>query len=247
MPKTVFFAVSVCLVASVIVSATAVSLRPIQAVNAQKDKQINILEVAGIYNPDAEVIEAFRAVEPHVLDLDAGRFTEAFDPAHFDDRAAADDPETSVALDADPAGIGRQARYVIAYVLRDDDGAIDKVILPVHGYGLWSTLYGFIAVEEDGNTIYGLQFYDHAETPGLGGEVDNPRWTAQWRGKKLTDEQGRLSITVAKQTPAAGEEFHVDALSGATLTARGVDNLVRFWMGEQGYGPFLGHLGAGEI
>ena len=71
------------------------------------------------------------------------------------------------------------------YLLRDDAGDIDKVILPIHGYGLWSTLYGFIALEENGNDIFGLQFYEHAKRPGLGAEVDNPRWKTLWNGKRL--------------------------------------------------------------
>jgi Na+-transporting NADH:ubiquinone oxidoreductase subunit C len=167
--------------------------------------------------------------------------------ATFDDRAAADDPATSIALEDDPASIGRQSKYMTVYLLKDDAGEIDKVILPLHGYGLWSTLYGFIAVEENGNDIFGLQFYSHAETPGLGAEVDNPRWKALWKGKQLTDESGELQITVAKTAPTAGKEFHVDALSGATLTSAGVDNLVRFWMGETGYAPFLANLKAGDI
>jgi len=246
-PKTVFVAVALCLVASMIVSATAVALRPLQEVNALKDKQVNILQVAGIYQPGEDVAEAFAAFEAHVLDLDTGHFTDKFDPSEFDDRAAADDPETSVELEDDPAGIGRQARYVTVYLLRNESGGVDKVILPLHGYGLWSTLYGYIAVENDGNTIYGLQFYDHAETPGLGAEVDNPRWKALWSGKKLADENGDLQITVAKTPPPAGREYYVDALSGATLTSRGVDALVRFWLGERGYGPFLENLKAGDI
>ncbi|MEM9012449.1 MAG: Na(+)-translocating NADH-quinone reductase subunit C [Pseudomonadota bacterium] len=246
-PKTVFVAVALCLVASMVVSATAVSLRPIQEVNQFRDKQVNILEVAGLYEPGVDVAEAFSAFEPHVLDLSSGQFTDQFDPATFDDLAAADDPATSVALEDDPAGIGRQSKFVTIYLLRNEDGSLDKVILPVHGYGLWSTLYGFIALEENGNDIFGLQFYQHAETPGLGAEVDNPRWKALWRDKKLTDEQGNLQITVAKTPPPAGEEFFIDALAGATLTSRGVDNLVRFWMGERGYQPFLANLRAGEI
>ncbi|MEM6620781.1 MAG: Na(+)-translocating NADH-quinone reductase subunit C [Pseudomonadota bacterium] len=246
-PKTVFVAVSLCLVASMVVSATAVSLRPMQEVNKLKDKQANILQVAGLYDPEVSVAEAFQAFEPHVLDLETGQFTDAFDAATFDDRAAASDPATSIVLADDPAGIGRQAKYVTVYLLRDGAGEIDKVILPIHGYGLWSTLYGFIALEADGNEIYGLQFYEHAETPGLGAEVDNPRWKAQWSGKRLVDNDGNLSITVAKTAPPAGEDYHVDALAGATLTSVGVDNLVKFWMGETGYKPFLENLKAGEI
>ncbi|MEL6641165.1 MAG: Na(+)-translocating NADH-quinone reductase subunit C, partial [Pseudomonadota bacterium] len=118
-PKTIFVAVSLCLVASMVVSAAAVALRPLQATNALKDKQVNILQVAGVYDPAEDVVAAFGAFEPHVLELDTGTFTDAFDATTFDDRAAADDPATSVALDDDPAGIGRQANYVTVYLLRD--------------------------------------------------------------------------------------------------------------------------------
>lgn len=247
--KTVVVALGLCLVASMVVSATAVSLRPLQERNAALDKQINILEVAGVYREGIDVAAAFDAFEPHVLELATGQFTDDFDATTFDDRAAADDPALSTALDDDPAGIGRQADYVTVYLLRDEAGALDKVILPVYGYGLWSTLYGFMAVEEDGNTIYGMQFYDHAETPGLGAEVDNPRWKALWHDKKLRtdDGAGTLAITVAKTAPPEGTDYYIDALSGATLTSRGVDNLVRFWMGERGFEPFLERVRAGEI
>ncbi|MEO0424449.1 MAG: Na(+)-translocating NADH-quinone reductase subunit C [Pseudomonadota bacterium] len=247
-PKTIFVAVSLCLAASMVVSAVAVSLRPMQEQNRLRDKHVNILQVAGRYEPGVDIGEAFSAFEPQVLELETGRFTDAFDPTTFDDRAAADDPATSVALDGeDPASIGRLARYVTVYLLRDDDGNLDKVILPIHGYGLWSTLYGFIALEENGNDVYGLQFYEHGETPGLGAEVDNPRWKSLWQGKRLRDDAGELQITVAKTQPAAGADYHIDALSGATLTSRGVDNLVRFWMGDQGYAPFLAQLQTEDI
>ncbi|WP_420548058.1 Na(+)-translocating NADH-quinone reductase subunit C [Curvivirga sp.] len=246
-PKTVFVAVTICLVASMVVSAVAVYLRPIQEVNKLKDKQTNILQVAGLYEEGSDVVEAFKVFEPHVLEIETGKFTDQFDAATFDDRAAADDPATSVALTDDPASIGRQSKFVTVYLLRNEDGSLDKVILPIHGYGLWSTLYGFIALEENGNDIFGLQFYSHGETPGLGAEVDNPRWKALWNGKKLHDEDGVLQITVAKAAPAAGQEFYVDALAGATLTSNGVDNLVRFWMGEAGYAPFLSSLKEGDL
>ncbi|MBC6442869.1 MAG: Na(+)-translocating NADH-quinone reductase subunit C [Rhodobacteraceae bacterium] len=247
-PKTIFVAVSVCLVASMIVSAAAVTLRPKQEENRLRDKRVNILQVAGVYEPGIDVLAAFDAAfEPKVLELKTGTFTDRFDATGFDDQAAAEDPATSVVLTDDPAGIGRQARFVTIYLLRADDGTIDKVILPIHGYGLWSTLYGFIALEEDGNNIFGLQFYSHAETPGLGAEVDNPRWKSRWRGKKIADAEGTLAITVAKTAPPAGADHHIDALAGATLTTVGVDTLVRFWLGERGYRPFLDRLKAGDI
>ncbi|MEP3431128.1 MAG: Na(+)-translocating NADH-quinone reductase subunit C [Roseibium sp.] len=246
-PKTVFVAVTLCLVASMIVSAAAVSLRPLQEINKLKDKQINILQVAGLYDPQADVAKSFEVFEPRVLELETGKFTDKFDAATFDDRAAASDPKLSVALSEDPASIGRKANYVTVYLLRKDDGSLDKVVLPIHGYGLWSTLYGYISLEANGNDIYGLQFYSHGETPGLGAEVDNPRWKSLWRGKKLADDSGALLITVAKTAPPEGNDYHVDALAGATLTTSGVDNLVRFWMGEAGFAPFLENLKAGEI
>lgn len=245
--KTIFVAVSLCLVASLIVSAAAVALRPVQEVNSKRDKQVNILQVAGVYEPGIDVGDAFGAFEPHVLDLAEGSFTDAFDATTFDDLAAADDPELSRELEDDPAGIVRQSNYVTVYLLREDNGDLDKIILPIHGYGLWSTLYGFIALEEDGNEIFGLQFYQHGETPGLGAEVDNPRWKSLWNGKLLRDENGDLQITVAKSVPPAGEEYYVDALAGATLTSAGVDNLVKFWLGEEGYEPFLAKLREGGV
>ena len=135
-PKTIFVAVSVCLVASMVVSAAAVALRPQQQLNELADKQVNILQVAGVYEPGIDVIEAFEVFEPHVLELATGTFTDDFDAATFDDLAAANDPDLSVALAEDPAGIGRQSRYVTVYLLRDDAGAIDKIVIC---YGTFET------------------------------------------------------------------------------------------------------------
>lgn len=246
-PKTIFVAVTLCLVASMFVSASAVALRPLQEVNKLIDKQVNILQVAGLYEPGVNVVEAFSVFEPQVLELATGSFSAVHDPVTFDDRAAASDPALSTELDNDPAGIGRQANFVTVYLLRDASGAIDKVILPIHGYGLWSTLYGFIALEENGNDIYGLQFYEHGETPGLGGEIDNPRWKALWPGKQVADADGVLQINVGKSPSAAGADYHIDALAGATLTTVGVNNLVQFWLGETGYASFLANLKSGDI
>lgn len=247
-PKTVFVAVTLCLFCSMIVSIAAVSLRPVQNANKLLDKQKNILQVAGLYEDGMNIAQAFSAFEPRVVELATGTYTDQFDAATFDDIAAASDPALSVPLTDDPAGIGRQSKYATVYLLNDASGALDKVILPIYGYGLWSTLYGFIALEENGNDVYGLQFYEHAETPGLGGEVDNPRWKSQWKGKMLRDPSGDLKITVAKGGAPTGQEaYHVDALAGATLTSRGVDNLVRFWMGAQGFEPYITNLQNGDL
>ena len=238
--KTVIVATALCFVCSMVVSFAAVNLKSIQEVNKAIDKQKNILQVAGVYHEGIDVNKTFSSFQPLVVDLNIGKFTDKFDPSIFDDKKAAQDPLLSVSLENDPASIGRRTNYATIYLLKKDDGSLDKVILPIHGYGLWSTLYGFIALEDNLNDIFGLQFYQHAETPGLGAEVDNPKWKAQWKGKKLNNENGELMIQVAKTQKY--KEHHIDALAGATLTSNGVDNLVKFWMGKDGFQKFLNNL-----
>ena len=238
--KTVIVATALCFVCSMVVSFAAVNLKSIQEVNKAIDKQKNILQVAGVYHEGVDVNKTFSSFQPLVVDLNSGKFTDKFDPSIFDDKKAAQDPLLSVSLENDPASIGRRTNYATIYLLKKDDGSLDKVILPIHGYGLWSTLYGFIALEDNLNDIFGLQFYQHAETPGLGAEVDNPKWKAQWKGKKLNNENGELMIQVAKTQKY--KDHHIDALAGATLTSNGVDNLVKFWMGKDGFQKFLNNL-----
>ena len=238
--KTVIVATALCFVCSMVVSFAAVNLKSIQEVNKAIDKQKNILQVAGVYHEGIDVNKIFSSFQPLVVDLNSGKFTDKFDPSIFDDKKAAQDPLLSVSLENDPASIGRRTNYATIYLLKKDDGSLDKVILPIHGYGLWSTLYGFIALEDNLNDIFGLQFYQHAETPGLGAEVDNPKWKAQWKGKKLNNENGELMIQVAKTQKY--KDHHIDALAGATLTSNGVDNLVKFWMGKDGFQKFLNNL-----
>ena len=238
--KTVMVATALCFVCSMVVSFAAVNLKSIQEVNKAIDKQKNILQVAGVYHEGIDVNKTFSSFQPLVVDLNSGKFTDKFDPSIFDDKKAAQDPLLSVSLENDPASIGRRTNYATIYLLKKDDGSLDKVILPIHGYGLWSTLYGFIALEDNLNDIFGLQFYQHAETPGLGAEVDNPKWKAQWKGKKLNNKNGELMIQVAKTQKY--KDHHIDALAGATLTSNGVDNLVKFWMGKDGFKKFLNNL-----
>ncbi len=242
-PKTILVAVTLCLFCSMIVAFAAVNLRPIQMYNKALDKKVNILQVAGLYDEGVDVGAVFASFEPRIVDMRTGKFTDSVDISTFDERAAAKDPSMSTELVDDPASIGRKPNFTTVYLLKNTDGSLDKIILPIYGYGLWSTLYGFIALEENGNDIFGLQFYDHAETPGLGAEVDNPRWKAQWQGKKLRDDKGNLMIQVAKV--AKTREHHIDALAGATLTSDGVDNLVKFWMGKSGFELFISNLKSG--
>lgn len=249
--RTLTVALLVCLVCSVVVSAAAVALKPVQTTNKLQDKQRNILQIAGLFEPGVSIQEQFKQITPRLVDLRTGEFSDAQDPLTFDQQKAAKDPAMSQQLNGeqDIASIRRRADYSTVYVVENPDGSIKTLILPIHGYGLWSTLYGFLALESDLKTVVGMGFYQHAETPGLGGEVDNPNWKAQWPGKVVFDEAGAPALSVVKggvdpSNPNA--EHQVDALAGATLTSRGVENLVRFWLGEDGFGPFLEHLRAGE-
>jgi Na+-transporting NADH:ubiquinone oxidoreductase subunit C len=119
-------------------------------------------------------------------------------------------------------------------------------VLPVYGYGLWSTMWGYVALDGRGERVKGITFYSHGETPGLGAEIENPRWQEQWVGKRTLGEDGKVRLKVAKGgVPAGGEDYHIDAISGATLTSNGVDNMIHFWLGEQGFGPYLARLQSG--
>lgn len=206
--NVLFVAIGVSLVCSVLVASAAVILKPRQLLNEEEFRQRIILDVAGLYEPGANIADLYSSIE-----------------------------ETSTELASGEAG----AVYLVM-----DDSRIEQVILPVEGAGLWATMYGFLAVEADGNTIRGLQFYDHGETPGLGDQVDKPAWREQWRGKKLFDANGETQIEVIKGFAPDDSEYEIDGLAGATLTARGVSVFVRHWISDEGYGPYLKSLGDKE-
>ncbi len=245
--KTIFMALAVCLSCSIVVASAAVGLRPMQIANQEADRIRNIVEVAGVQQPGQTIQEAFQHVEAVLIRLRDGQETDALDVQTFSIERATKDPQISRALSRpeDPANIKRLPDYMPVYKVRGADGEIETLILPVHGAGLWSTLYGFLALEGDLRTVQGLKFYQHAETPGLGGEVDNPNWRGLWRGKVVYDDQWRPTVELVKGTVDAsmpGAEHKVDGLAGATLTARGVENLINYWLGDDGYGPFIARL-----
>ena len=252
--RTLSVAVLVCLVCSVFVAGAAVALKPLQTENRQLDKQRSIVAIAGLGGADlsAKAVQALFAerIQARVVDLDKGTFSDAHDAASFDPLKAAKDPQMSAPLPGaqDIASIKRREHHSTVYLV-ERDGALDILILPVRGYGLWSTLHGFIALKGDLNTVVGFGFYQHGETPGLGGEVDNPKWKGLWTGKTLFDENGNLAVEIIKGSvdpQSAKAEHQVDGLAGATLTSKGVNNLLHFWLGENGFGPLLANLKKGE-
>lgn len=258
--KILFVTIVLCLICSVLVASTAVFLKERQDNNKQLDIEKNILQVSGLVE-DVNVLsreEIFRIskekVIPALVDLREGTFYQGdkLNAGSYDFHAALKNPELSheLPVSEDPALIKRQEYYSRVFMVKDKQGKLLVLILPVRGYGLWSTLYGFLALKGDLKTIQGLTFYDQKETPGLGGEVDNPRWKIQWHNKSIDLGGGKLGIQVVKtgiSTNSDTASHQVDAISGATLTSRGVNHLINFWLGPQGFGPFLKKLKEGDI
>ncbi len=251
--KTITVTVLLCIVCSVVVSVAAVFLRPIQEVNKALNFKGNILAAAGLLTgAEGESIQVIfdERVTMRAIDFDTGLFTDTIDVDAYDQgKAAKNSALSDVLADSDDiAKISRREKLGLVYMVQGDSG-LETIILPVRGYGLWSTLYGFIALDADLNTVKGLGFYQHGETPGLGGEVDNPKWKAQWSGKEVYAEDGHVALQLIKGTVDSSSAMavnQIDGLSGATLTGRGVTNLVRFWLGDKGYKSFLNHLKNGE-
>jgi len=251
--KTIGVSIGICLFCSLFVSISAVKLAPRQARNKQEDKIQNILMVGDLYDEDKAVLDIYRSsVGPVMIDLSTGgivsadQLDEKLNVEEFDIKAMAASPEygQAVSPEQDIAGIKRQPKFMLVYRVMNS-GVAGKLILPIFGKGLWSTLYGFLSLEKDLQTVSGITFYEHLETPGLGGEIDNPQWKASWKGKQAFDDDGNCVIEIIKGqvdpgSPSAGHQ--IDGLTGATLTTRGVDNLIKYWLGENGYGPFLKQL-----
>ncbi|MGL5147926.1 MAG: Na(+)-translocating NADH-quinone reductase subunit C, partial [Plesiomonas shigelloides] len=237
------------LVCSIFVSTAAVMLRPIQEENKLLDKQKYILEAANLIDPKAgkvskaDILATYdKYVQARVVDLKTGQFVEGVDGKTFDQEKASRDPKISSVPENDVASIKRVPNQAVVYLIRDEAGKVKTVILPIKGYGLWSTMFAFLALEPDMNTVQSLVYYaftGSGETPGLGGEVQNPKWMSLWHGKKLFDEQGNLAISVTKNPAVAASEYGVDALSGATLTSNGVQHSLTFWLGKEGFAAFI--------
>ncbi|MGH1469945.1 MAG: Na(+)-translocating NADH-quinone reductase subunit C [Cellvibrionaceae bacterium] len=248
--KTFIVAIVLCLVCSVIVSMSSVLLKPIQLANKDAFLKRNILQAASMYDQEKSIDEQFEQFTARMVDLETGKFTDAVDAEGFDQLKAAKDPALSIEIpdDQDVAKISRRAKYAKVYTL-DGANGIETIIVPIKGYGLWGTLYGYLALEADANTVVGLSYYDHKETPGLGGEVDNPRWKALWEGKKIYDRNNDVAISVAKGAVDSNDPnlmYKVDGLAGATLTSRGVDLMFKYWLGKNGYEEFLSNLRQGK-
>jgi Na+-transporting NADH:ubiquinone oxidoreductase subunit C len=247
------FSTVVCLICAVVVSFSAVMLKDRQEVNKTLKRQKMVLSVAGVLaegaDADAAQVNALFAsnIKAKVIDLETGAYSKT-DPASFDQRKARDDLKLGRAAPENLAKVQRIPREALVYqVMKGEE--ISMLVLPIEGKGLWSTMYGYLALDRDTTTVRGITFYEHGETPGLGGEVDNPRWKALWVDRKAFDPQWNVKLQVVKgQAPPADKApYAVDGLSGATLTSRGVSYTVGFWLGADGFGPYLKRFRQGEL
>ena len=247
--KTIGVAFCVCLICSLVVSFSAVSLRDLQNENKLNDKRIKILQAADIYNPDEEIKDQFLKLETKFVNFETGKLMDTymdFSLEEYDPILATRDSNlsTKVPTSEDIAVIKNRENIGKIFILRNDDYSINKLILPIRGYGLWGTLYGYISIENDFNTIAGIEFYDHKETPGLGAEVDNPKWKNLWPGKEIY-QNGEVSLSVIKGKVDNNDkdaQYEIDGLSGATITSRGVTNMIAYWFGESGYSKLFKEL-----
>lgn len=238
--KTLGFVFIICLVCAALVSISAVGLKPLQQANKLLDKQTKILEASGLLEKaGSDIVGTYeKLVEAKMIDLKTGAIIDG-DTDMFDERSDARDKNISTKPKNDIAGLSRRANRAVIYLVKNDAGHLDTIVLPIVGSGLWDLMYGFIGLAPDLNTVRSVVYSDLKETPGLGAEVLNPKWKALWPGKKMFNEQGDVKIKLVKGGAKQGDIHGVDALSGATLTSNGVTRTIQFWLGDEGYGPFV--------
>jgi len=237
----------VALVCSIVVSTSSIILRPIQQAQFEVERQNRIAAMLDTLPGMREIMEeaGVDGLETRIVNLQTGDFAVQIDPEKYDQKSAANDPELSMAIpaDADVAGLRRRALYAPVHLLQRDNELL-LIVLPISGVGYQSTIRAMLALEADLRTIAALTIIEQAETAGLGANVEDPDWLALWAGKQVSDETGKISISVTRGS-AAGP-YEVDGISGATRTGNGVANMLRYWLGDHGFGPFLERMSEGS-
>ena len=240
-----FIRIGLCLLCSAIISLIAIQLRSVQNENVVKDMQKKIVSSAGLQLEYGSVENAMMNIKTLVVDLDQGKIVDINPNSYELSKELREEGKYKfLSAENDIASIKKREKYSKVFIEYKDD-KINTLILPVRGYGLWGILYGYLAIKSDFNTVAGLEFYEHKETPGLGAEIDNPKWKALWKGKKIYQENGEVSLKVIKGNVLASSDninYEVDGLSGATLTCNGVTNLIAYWMGSDGFLNFINNL-----
>ena len=254
--KVLIVSFSLCIFCSVLVSGAAIFLKEKQDLNKVMDVKRNLLISSGVIDSsvtaEKEILHAYKNVTELAVDLTTGEVLSDANLESLDTRKNAKTQGKNILLASgdDIAKIKSISKISKVYLVKNSNNRVEKIVLPVHGKGLWSTLYGFLALAPDTKTVKGLGFYEHGETPGLGGEVDNPRWKKLWVNKVALNENYQPQIVIVKgqvDHSAPANNNKVDGLSGATITSNGVQALINFWVSENGYGPFLAKYRKGEV
>ena len=201
--KTILFATGLCLVCSMLLTLAATGLKAYQRENALVDRQKNILKAVGAVSPDRRYADdAIKALyRERITCVSVGEGGEV------------------VSAEAGPAD-------TMPLYLYEKDDEIQSYILPVNSRGLWGRIYGYLALETDGSTVAGFTVYQHSETPGLGGEIENRWFQRNFVGKQIVDDQGNfVSISIAKGDVEDAvrqdlQPHYVDGISGATMTGK---------------------------
>lgn len=241
--KVFGIALIVALVSAVVVSTAAVTLKPLQDAHLDAERAARMAQMLDTLPGMRDLMQeaGVDTLETRIVDLALGDFTSDIDAGSFDFEAASSDPAQSVAIpaDSDIANLRRRANYAPVYLL-ERDGALLLVVLPVSGSGYQSTIRAMLALEPDLRTIAALTITQQGETPGLGARIEDPTWQARWVGKEAVDDTGQIMISIVRGE-AVGP-FEVDGISGATVSSNAVANMIRYWMGDHGFGPFLDQL-----
>ena len=243
--KTVLMAFLVSGICAALVSGATVLMRPIQAANLAAEEQAHIASLVEGIPGMADLLEQSGGMLSRVvIDLESGRAAAGVTPATLE--AALADPANWTAMDAgqDLAGLGQRPNYVQVFLLRSGE-EISLLLLPLSGQGYGGRIDAIMALRGDMNTVAGIAVTSHSETPGLGGRIDEAAWQTAFSGTELRGDTGAVLFRVARGTASSIHE--VDGITGATRTGIGVTNMIRFWMGPDGYGPFLDAVQRGEF
>lgn len=221
------FAASVTITCSLLLASAANLLKSRQQENIQLDMRKNILASAGFMTDGQEltrqeILKLYdENIKSKVLDLQG---------------------EEVPNRQADQVNPKKEPDLLPLYYSQQD-GQITSYIMPISGKGLWSTIYGYLALEPDAITVMGITFYKHGETPGLGGEIEKDWFKNNFIGKKILDPEGNLvSVSVikgkvAEMIPEKEAYHYVDGISGSTLTGKGLTQFLKADL-EQ-YEPFF--------
>lgn len=214
------FAAIICIACSVLLSAASSTLKAKQDYNVEMDRKMNVLKAFGVAIRDAngkpisgaEVERIFREkIKEIILDGETGQPLEGLTSADVSEKEL------------------KEGKRLPLYTFAEE-GRVLKYAFPVSGKGLWSTIYGYLALERDLATIAGVTFYRHGETPGLGGEVEKDWFQANFKGKRIWGDGKLIPFEVVKGTVAdkypQGNDHAVDGISGATLTGKGVTKFI---------------------